>query len=436
MLVATIVSLGRQRVDPVGLQTVTVVAKGLEHPATGALVARTGDAVYVGDLHTKRVRVIRMDDVKRLSIGPPLQIAPKASLLSRWGVIDGKWSLVPVALWCDSVRYGLGHLGTACRTQASVGSPTLSLDLRWVPITVRCPDKAGDDGCSGYARLRTVKPYGSEALGPGVAARQVDAPQRDRKGLRFRVAAGSRTLVCVPVSDDLRYLLSSVPAEGDAKPDMPVSVDVLLSTDTMGKSLLRTARADLKVPRPGEDPSMIPAGSCSADFRHSLARPPGTGEPLRVNAKVARVVDGDTLEVVVDDGTVQRIRIIGIDAPESNGKGGPACGEKAARAFVKALIPSSGDVVLEADRRVPARDGASRPLRYVWVARRGGEVDLGAAEVRAGWAKAPTSAGSRFSRAAAHAKAAQAAEKAQTGRWSLCRANLEDGMTQGPVPGA
>lgn len=72
---------------------------------------------------------------------------------------------------------------------------------------------------------------------------------------------------------------------------------------------------------------------------------------------VTRIVDGDTF----DCRPLGRVRLTGIDTPES-GQG--QLGAAATQALAS-LIPSSGEVQLEAD--VESRDRYDRALRYVWV---------------------------------------------------------------------
>lgn len=83
-------------------------------------------------------------------------------------------------------------------------------------------------------------------------------------------------------------------------------------------------------------------------------------------AEVVRVVDGDTLQVLLD-GQKEKVRLIGIDSPESvapeeerNTKEGMEASD-----FTKSLV-GEGDIVwLEPD--VSDRDQYGRLLRYVWL---------------------------------------------------------------------
>lgn len=111
-------------------------------------------------------------------------------------------------------------------------------------------------------------------------------------------------------------------------------------------------------------------------------RPPG-GEP----ATVLRVADGDTITVELD-GRQERVRYIGIDAPEvADARGGtPAeCGGDAARAANAALVGGRA-VVLERD--TSDRDRFGRLLRHAWVVEAGGWVLVGERLVATGVAEA------------------------------------------------
>ena len=72
------------------------------------------------------------------------------------------------------------------------------------------------------------------------------------------------------------------------------------------------------------------------------------------NATVVRVVDGDTIDVTVD-GTEERVRLIGIDTPETVKPNTPVeCFGPEASAHTKELLPAGTPVYLERDARSPA----------------------------------------------------------------------------------
>jgi micrococcal nuclease len=104
-----------------------------------------------------------------------------------------------------------------------------------------------------------------------------------------------------------------------------------------------------------------------------------------LTGRVVRVGDGDTIDVRIAD-RVERVRYIGIDAPEvDHGRGRPwragAPGGLAA-ARVNAGLVAGRAVRLELD--VEARDRYGRLLAYVWV----GPTMVNAALVAQGYARA------------------------------------------------
>jgi micrococcal nuclease len=84
-------------------------------------------------------------------------------------------------------------------------------------------------------------------------------------------------------------------------------------------------------------------------------RTPRASEPCRV----VRIVDGDSIECVLQ-GKRERIRLLGIDAPELRQE---PFGRRA-KAFVQQVLPLRASVALEIDVR--ERDRYGRLLAYVW----------------------------------------------------------------------
>jgi micrococcal nuclease len=79
---------------------------------------------------------------------------------------------------------------------------------------------------------------------------------------------------------------------------------------------------------------------------------------------VVRVVDGDTVDVRVG-GRTERVRLIGVDTPESVAHDRPVqCFGTEASAATAALLPAGTEVRLERDEVV--RDRYDRLLAYVW----------------------------------------------------------------------
>ena len=132
-------------------------------------------------------------------------------------------------------------------------------------------------------------------------------------------------------------------------------------------------------------------------------------------ATVARVVDGDTVEVRVA-GRVEPVRLIGIDTPETSDPRRPVeCFGAEATARTSALLPEGTEVVLERD--VEARDRYDRLLAYVYRKEDGLFVNL--ALVEEGYAVSAT-----YPPNVAHrdelGAAAAAAREAGRGLWERC----------------
>jgi micrococcal nuclease len=137
-------------------------------------------------------------------------------------------------------------------------------------------------------------------------------------------------------------------------------------------------------------------------------------------AIVERIVDGDTIVVRVGGGR-ERIRLIGVDTPESVQPGTPVeCFAKEAAAFTARLVPPDTEVRLERD--VEARDRFGRLLAYVYRVRDNLFVNLEL--VRAGFAQVAT-----FPPNVAHTEgfvaAAREAREGNRGLWASCGTDEE-----------
>jgi micrococcal nuclease len=96
------------------------------------------------------------------------------------------------------------------------------------------------------------------------------------------------------------------------------------------------------------------------------------------------VVDGDTVRVRDGSGT-ERVRLLGIDTPETHRPGTPVqCGGSQATARLRRLLHPGQAVVVVGDATQDARDRYGRRLAYVQL--RSGR-DVGASQVAAGWAR-------------------------------------------------
>ena len=108
-------------------------------------------------------------------------------------------------------------------------------------------------------------------------------------------------------------------------------------------------------------------GACGADDGGDRPTSPGA-------AVVERPIDGDTVDVRLK-GETERVRLIGIDTPESVAHGRPVeCFGMEAKDRLAALLPAGTAVRLERD--VEARDRYGRLLAYVYRSSDGVHVNL------------------------------------------------------------
>jgi micrococcal nuclease len=132
-------------------------------------------------------------------------------------------------------------------------------------------------------------------------------------------------------------------------------------------------------------------------------------------AQVTRVVDGDTVAVRVD-GRGERVRLIGIDTPESVKPGTRVqCFAKAASAEIRRLLAGRG-VTLRYDAE--RRDRYGRLLAYVY--RSGDGLFVNAALAERGYARTLTIP-PNVAHAALFARLARSARRRGRGLWGACR---------------
>ncbi len=101
------------------------------------------------------------------------------------------------------------------------------------------------------------------------------------------------------------------------------------------------------------------------------------------SAEVIRVVDGDTIEVKFTDGTIEKVRLIGIDTPETVDPRKPVeCFGKEASAKMKELVEGK---TAKLERKEDENRGVyGRLLRYVYV----GDLFINAEMIKQGYAYA------------------------------------------------
>ena len=102
-------------------------------------------------------------------------------------------------------------------------------------------------------------------------------------------------------------------------------------------------------------------GACTSN--EPVSQPTATDETPAANATVARVVDGDTIIADIG-GRRERVRLIGIDTPESVAENRPdQCYGEEASAYLTALLPEGTPITLILDEE--ERDQFDRLLAYV-----------------------------------------------------------------------
>jgi hypothetical protein len=264
--VAAIISLGRQFDDPVQLLEARVefaeAAKRL--PIDGVLVSEDSSLVYIGDREDEIIRSIKRSDVSALITGPPIEYAPPASIMSRV-VGGGRWSITPVGLWCDGIRYGWLHLGDRCdgsprpvlkpNQQAFFVTPVgaRAEEPGIINIWVRCPEEAPHN-CKGYARLNTVKEYGAPALGPLATNRRLPLPPLREDATPFSVEPGRTGAAVIPIRLNDWTTLATKAALGENAPAQLVRMQVTLSADPRGKSVFVRSEHNIRFTQPPAAP--------------------------------------------------------------------------------------------------------------------------------------------------------------------------------------
>lgn len=130
-------------------------------------------------------------------------------------------------------------------------------------------------------------------------------------------------------------------------------------------------------------------------------------------ARVVDVTDGDTIRVRLK-GTIQRVRLLGIDTPEVYTR--TECGSASASSSARKLLPVGARVLLVSDPSQDLRDRYGRLLRYVQYKGH----DISAVQVQRGWAKVYVYAHHPFKRVTAYRSAQSKAKAADRGVWGHC----------------
>ena len=140
--------------------------------------------------------------------------------------------------------------------------------------------------------------------------------------------------------------------------------------------------------------------------------------------KVTHITDGDTIEVDMA-GTSEKIRMIGVDTPETKKPDSPVqCFGPNASAFTKTTLTGKS-VRLESDPTNDNRDRYGRLLRYVYL--QDGSL-LEETLIAGGYGFAYTSF--PFQKAARFSELQAQAQIANIGLWAACQTTLTNGRWQ------
>lgn len=150
----------------------------------------------------------------------------------------------------------------------------------------------------------------------------------------------------------------------------------------------------------------------------------------RTKAKVVKVVDGDTMDFSWD-GKTERIRVIGINTPETvDPRKSVECFGQEASKQAKLYLETGMEVELEADPTQGERDKYQRLLRYVWTD--DGSVDFGKVMISLGYAYEYTY-NTPYKYQAIYKQAQKEAEAGKKGLWADGACSATPKPTSKPV---
>ena len=196
--------------------------------------------------------------------------------------------------------------------------------------------------------------------------RELDRTRAERAAL----AAPPRPIspAWVPASLLLMFLFGVGAAGGESdSPEVLAAVD---TTTTLASTPTTTVPATTTTTRPTTTSSSITTTSlllvANGDILFAAPAPGPSGDPdssLPGDADVVSVVsitDGDTVKVEFAQGTVEPVRLIGVNSPDAN-----ECWVNEAGRALASIVPPGSEIGITAD--VSDRDDFDRLLRYLWV---------------------------------------------------------------------
>ena len=318
VLVAAVVSLGRQLDQPVQLLGASVTVKDPAGTIDGVYISSDADEIFIG--RDDEIKAIPRSTVREVTLGPPRERAPSPSIASR--VLGGnRFAITPFEWWCNGERYGWGEMGDLCRTQIELvkrdgeeRAQRRDLAGDAIPVTLRCP-VAAERACRGFLRMASRERY---QFGPGGLPRPVvfadrvrpfNAPDTREVG----VAPGQTVVMCVPVDGGQRGLLRNALPVGDTTPldagtgKRSIVFDLTVSADREGRNVVRSEPYVVNVTRPGQPIEYW--GDC-ATLRVRCTGTAGTKRTADVGCTVSatRPSSGRATVTIVDGAGVRHAR--------------------------------------------------------------------------------------------------------------------------------
>lgn len=172
---------------------------------------------------------------------------------------------------------------------------------------------------------------------------------------------------------------------------------------------------------------------CLLALLAALLPVPAAGQVTPTAATVLRVIDGDTVDVVTAEGKRERVRLIGIDTPETTDP--PVlCFGMEARQRARELLPEGAAVAVELDASQGERDRFGRALAHLILDTPAGPVNVGHALIADGYAREYTHR-SPHARQAEFKEAAAVARDQGRGLWAACGGQIYPSDLDGPLRG-
>ena len=139
-----------------------------------------------------------------------------------------------------------------------------------------------------------------------------------------------------------------------------------------------------------------------------------TTAPSPTSTTIAYILDGDTVAITTHDANeVTRVRILGIDTPETD-----ECGSEEATKALRQLLPQGTQITLTYDQHTATQDKYGRTLAYVATAN---TTDVGLKLITDGYAAAWWPHSAPAPQRAHHYLAAQdTARTTRAGSWEHC----------------